>query len=143
MKRASRKGSPFSFGSAVNFPPACRDPGRQDAASQGLAGTAGPVWDGRFEVSRPAELLPLRGQGSRLSPDEARRLRRLPAMVRPTLPALRDAHGVVTCPLLAERTAFDVRCLVGRRLAAAAGLIASEAQVARGPDGEEEAGALS
>jgi tRNA(Ile)-lysidine synthase len=121
----------------------CRDPGRQETCPQGLAGASAQVWDGRFEVSRPAELRPLRGQGSRLSAAEAGRLRRLPAMVRPTLPAVRGAHGSVTCPLLAERSAFDVHCLVGRRLAAAAGLVGSEAQAARGPDGEEEAGALS
>lgn len=117
----------------------CRDPGRLGAGR----GDASGVWDGRFEAPRAAELRPLRGLGSRLAAQEAARLNRLPAMVRPTLPVLAEAHGPVSCPLLAERPAADARCLVGRRLAAAVGLFGTEAQAARAPDGGVEVGALS
>jgi len=121
----------------------CRDPGRLGEPFDALRGGDPDVWDGRFESAGSAELVPLRGLASRLAPEEAARLRRLPAMVRPTLPAAAGAHGPVTSPLLAERPAPDVRCLIGRRLAAAVGLVGSEAQAALTHDGEEEAGALS
>jgi tRNA(Ile)-lysidine synthase len=86
------------------------------------------VWDGRFEVAAAApglELRPLAGLARRLPADQQRALARLPAAARPALPAILDASGAVTSPLLGTSPA-TVRSVIGDRLRAAAGLVARE-----------------
>jgi tRNA(Ile)-lysidine synthase len=96
---------------------------------QPLALSAGErmVWDGRFEVTaaEPVEVRLLRGLARRLPADQQRALAGLPAAARPALPAVIDASGAVSCPLLGASPA-TATCLVGERLRAAAGLVERE-----------------
>jgi tRNA(Ile)-lysidine synthase len=108
-----------------------RDAG--EAARGGLAPLAltpgAPVvWDGRFEVAAQSgglEVRRLAGLAARLPADQQRALAGLPAAVRPALPAVLDASGAVTSPLLGASPAA-VASLTEARLSAAARLVARE-----------------
>jgi len=87
------------------------------------------VWDGRFELvaSRPGlKVRMLAGEASRLPRSQQTRLKTLPAAARPTLPLIFDADGVVSCPILAERSSTRVRSLALPRFEAATGRVESE-----------------
>lgn len=88
------------------------------------------VWDGRFEVTATSagEVRALRGLARRLSPEQQRALAATPASARPALPVFVDEGGAVSCPLLGS-SPLQASSLVEPRLRAAAGLIASEAEV--------------
>jgi tRNA(Ile)-lysidine synthase len=104
-----------------------------EARRGGLAPLALPagqpvVWDGRFELTSEAaqlEAWPLTGRARRLPPDQQRALAALPAAARPSLPAIVDADGGVSSPLLGA-SPVRVVSLVGARLQAAAGLVERE-----------------
>jgi tRNA(Ile)-lysidine synthase len=86
------------------------------------------VWDGRFEVraARPGlTMQPLAGLARRLPADQQRALTRFPAAARRALPAVVDAAGGVSCPLLGA-SEVSATSLVGERLRAAAGLVERE-----------------
>ena len=86
------------------------------------------VWDGRFELVAARGGLtvqPLAGLAARLPAAERSALRALPAAARPGLPALVDANGAVTCPVLAGGAA-TARALVQARFRAASGAISKE-----------------
>jgi len=108
-----------------------RDAGQ--AARGGLAPAALPcgeprVWDGRFELrgDRPGlTVRALAGLAARLEPAQRRLLREVPAPARPALPALVQADGRVTCPILAGNSGL-ARDLVHDRMRAACGAIMKE-----------------
>jgi tRNA(Ile)-lysidine synthase len=92
------------------------------------------VWDGRYEAlaSRPdLELRALAGRASRLPPQQRAALALLPAPCRPSLPVTVDRDGAVSCPLLQPGPA-TLASLPAARLAAAAGLIETEAAIGKG-----------
>ena len=123
-----------------------RDLGRSGGASEPLPRGRAVVWDGRFEIlaHRPGLVVrPLGGVMSRLEKASRLRLRAFPSLVRPTLPAITDADGNVTCPILAQGAWSSARTLVGDRLEAACGRIAREPALAPGSHGEWGEGALS
>jgi len=87
------------------------------------------VWDGRFEITAEQPGLTvtaLKGHAARLPAAERETLKAVPAAARPALPAILDAAGAATCPLLAERPTAQVRSLVLERFDAAMGLITRE-----------------
>jgi len=87
------------------------------------------VWDGRFELvaSRPGlKVRMLAGEASRLPRSQQSRLKTLPPAARPTMPLIFDADGVVSCPILAERSSTRVRALALPRFEAATGRVESE-----------------
>jgi tRNA(Ile)-lysidine synthase len=88
------------------------------------------VWDGRFELraDRPGlGVVALKGLQARLSPEIRRRLKTMPATVRPALPLVVDANGGLACPILAgEGGGIEVRSLVAARYSAACGAIVRE-----------------
>jgi hypothetical protein len=86
------------------------------------------VWDGRFEAVAARSGLTLRalaGMGSRLPPDERRRVRTLEARVRGALPVA-EIDGVLRSPLAPPLPELRIAALAGDRLAAACGLIRRE-----------------
>ncbi len=91
-----------------------REPG--EAGRGGLAPGRG-IWDGRFEIAEAAEVRRLAGLGSRLGPEDRRRVNALPPAARGALPVVVEPQGV----RLAQ-----ARSLVGERLRAAAGLVERE-----------------
>ncbi len=110
----------------------CREPGefrRSGIIPQPLLPGAEQVWDGRFAM-RAAQpglwVRPLAGMASRLPSEQRQALSALPARVRPTLPAVVDENGAVTCPILAEGASVLVRSLVRARFLAAVGSIWDE-----------------
>ena len=108
-----------------------RDAG--EAARGGLAPLDPPagqpcVWDGRFELTAAEPGLtvrPLAGLAARLDQAERAVLFALPRQARPGLPAVVDAEGRVTCPILAGG-AVVARDLVQARMRAACGVISKE-----------------
>jgi tRNA(Ile)-lysidine synthase len=87
------------------------------------------VWDGRFELAAEVAGLavrPLQGLAARLPLVQRQALKALPPVARPALPAVVDAAGAVTCPILAEASPARARCLVGDRFDAAIGLVDQE-----------------
>lgn len=109
-----------------------RDFGRQGSASLNLQGGEGAVWDGRFLVRvepSAAIVRSLQGLSRRLTPAARSALARLPAAVRPTLPALVAEDGRVSCPVL-EPSRHVACSLVAERFAAAVGAIPDEAALA-------------
>ena len=116
-----------------------------EAARGGLAPVAleagiPAVWDGRFEITadRPGLVVEaLRGQAARLDPSDRAALAGMPAAARPALPLWRMLDDPAAPPRLALGRAHahigcnGVRCraLCEERLAAAAGLVASEAEI--------------
>ena len=90
------------------------------------------VWDGRFEALTDAAdvtILALRGRLAGLSAAGRAALKEVPAAARPALPgaATRGDGESLTCPIPFQGGKVHVRCLVGRRLTAACGMIAHEA----------------
>lgn len=84
----------------------CRDAG--ETARGGLAaltlslGETG-VWDGRYEITAgasPITVRPLKGLAAGLPRDQREALKAVPSAARPALPALVDATGAATCPVL-------------------------------------------
>lgn len=92
-----------------------------------LAPGSAAVWDGRYEIAseREAEIGPLVGLSRQLSAADRAALRRLPAAARGSLPALREASGVV-CPVLSPCAGLTVRPLARERLLAACGAVRRE-----------------
>ncbi|MGR4865758.1 tRNA lysidine(34) synthetase TilS [Caulobacter sp. LARHSG274] len=87
------------------------------------------VWDGRYELVAEDPGLtvrPLQGLAARLPPAQRQALKALPPAARAPLPAVVDAAGTVTCPILAGAFPARARCLVGDRFDAAIGLVDQE-----------------
>jgi tRNA(Ile)-lysidine synthase len=87
------------------------------------------VWDGRYEITAAAPGLtvrPLQGLAARLPSAQRHALKALPPAARPALPAIIDADGTVSCPILAEPKAVRARCLVMDRFGAALGHVDQE-----------------
>jgi tRNA(Ile)-lysidine synthase len=87
------------------------------------------VWDGRFALTatRPGlTVQALAGHAARLPPAQRIALARLPAAVRPGLPAVLDQSGAVSCPILARDGAVGCEVLALARFDAATGLVQSE-----------------
>ena len=123
-----------------------RDPGRGSIAAAPLPEGAPMVWDGRFEITAwrsGLSVRPLGGVVSRLEKRSRSGLRAFPSKARSALPAVIDADGNVTCPILAQGSWSSARTLVGDRLAAACGQITREPARAPGPHGGRGPGALS
>ena len=123
-----------------------RDLGRSNPPPEPLPQGRAVVWDGRFEIiaHRPGlAVRPLGGLMSRLEKASRPGLRAFPSSARPTLPAITDADGNVTCPILAQGAWSSARTLVGDRLEAACGRITREPALAPGSHGEWGEGALS
>jgi tRNA(Ile)-lysidine synthase len=98
------------------------------------------VWDGRFEIAADRAGLiveALRGQGARLDRRDRSALAGVPAAARPGLPLWRNLDDDAARPRLALARADahiehnDVRCraLCEERLAAAAGVVTTEADI--------------
>lgn len=103
--------------------------GRGGLCAIDLAAEPTTVWDGRFDLTcdRPGQTVrTLSGVAARLPVDQRRRLAGLPAGARGGLPALVDADGRVTSPVLAEIPGVTATSLVGARLAAATGAVERE-----------------
>jgi tRNA(Ile)-lysidine synthase len=123
-----------------------RDGGRIRQGEMPLPAGQPMVWDGRFEIrsDRPGCVVrPLGGIISRLEQRSRSALNALAPQVRRTLPALVEADGTVTCPILARSAWSAARSLVSDRLEAACGRIARELAPASGSHGEQGSGALS
>lgn len=109
-----------------------REPG--EARRGGLAQVALPVgepvvWDGRYRLKASRAGLVVRrlaGCAARLPSDQRQALNAVPARARGALPAIIDAEGTVSCPVLAPMLGVKVKSLVARRLRAACGLVARE-----------------
>ncbi|MGZ3346422.1 MAG: tRNA lysidine(34) synthetase TilS [Caulobacteraceae bacterium] len=98
------------------------------------------VWDGRFEIAAEGPGLvveALRGQGARLDPRDRADLAAVPAAARPALPLWRRLDDPAAPPRLVLGSVHDhlgyngVRCraLCEERLAAASGVVSTEAQI--------------
>ena len=123
-----------------------REAGRTRIAPMALPAGRAIVWDGRFEITafRPGlSVRPLGGMMSRLEKGGRSALGVFPPLARAALPALVDADGEVTCPILAQGAWSSARTLVGDRLEAACGRIAREPALAPRSHGEQGVGALS
>ena len=87
------------------------------------------VWDGRYEITATEPGLsvrPLQGLAARLPPAQRQALKGFPAAARASLPAIVDATGRVTCPILADTDQARARCLVMDRFGAATGRVDQE-----------------
>ena len=87
------------------------------------------VFDNRFEIDPEAAVGFLAGQSARLSWEDRRRLKAIPALARPALPVL-DPDGatpMLPAPIGVAQPA--VRALAPGRFAAACGLVACEAEI--------------
>jgi len=115
----------------------CRDAG--ETARGGLVAlTLAPgetgVWDGRYEITAgaaPITVRPLKGLAAGLPRDQREALKAVPATARPALPAVVDAMGAATCPVLVgpSLAMTSVECvgpLFLDRFRAAIGLIDQE-----------------
>jgi tRNA(Ile)-lysidine synthase len=95
-----------------------------------LPGGEEVVWDGRYAATAGAPgftIRPVAGVAARLPRVERERLRAgLPAGLRRGLPALVDARGAVTSPVLTPNAGVSIASLVGDRFRAAAGLVDRE-----------------
>lgn len=94
-----------------------------------LAAGATGVWDGRYEITAgpmATTIRPLGGLASRLSADERQALKGFHAAVRPVLPAVLDAAGGVSSPILAGAEMIRARVLIRERFEAASGLVDQE-----------------
>ena len=111
-----------------------REAGRKGLARLDLTPTVSSpqVWDGRFQMEGGAEggqVIALRGHAKSLGPLDRTRLARLPAPLRPTLPLVAQADGLVYLPtfngepLVLNRVAVS---LILQRLEAACGRIITE-----------------
>jgi tRNA(Ile)-lysidine synthase len=123
-----------------------RETGRGRIAPLALPPGRAVVWDGRFEITafRPGlSVRPLGGMMSRLEKASRPALGAFSPQARAALPAVVDAGGNVTCPILAQGAWSSARTLVGDRLEAACGRIAREPALAPGSHGGQGAGALS
>ncbi|HEX4098794.1 MAG TPA: tRNA(Ile)-lysidine synthetase, partial [Caulobacteraceae bacterium] len=123
-----------------------RDGGRILSGEIPLPAGQPMVWDGRFEIlsDRPGCVVrPLGGIISRLDQRSRSALRALAPQARRALPALVEADGTVTCPVLAQSAWSAARSLVSDRLEAACGRIARELAPTSGSHGERGSGALS
>jgi tRNA(Ile)-lysidine synthase len=106
-----------------------REIGRGGLAVLALPPGAPTVWDGRYEITATAPGLTVRalaGLAARLPAAERASLRKIPPFERPTLPAIVDAQGAVSCPILAERDDMRFTPLILERLRAACGLVTRE-----------------
>jgi tRNA(Ile)-lysidine synthase len=106
---------------------------RRGLTPQGLEPGRAIVWDGRYEIAAHVPGLsvgPVAGLARRLPTAQQAALRALPAVVRPSLPAVSDGTSV-TCPILAADERMTVSGLVFERFCAAIGLFCSEAAIRR------------
>ena len=88
------------------------------------------IWDGRFEIEAKTDVIvaPLAGSAARLSKADRARLKAVPAMARPSLPALFH-DGSVSLPGPFGAGPAYATALAGDRLAAASGLITRERDI--------------
>ena len=86
------------------------------------------VWDGRFEihVARPVQIEALAGHIAHLPPSQRDALRGVPARARGALPAIIDADGGATSPVLGDTPGVSIRSLVQSRLLAACCVVTRE-----------------
>ena len=94
--------------------------------------TAPIVWDGRFEMTAKVEglaLRPLAGMAARLDRNQRAALACIDPCVRKSLPAILDAEGAVTSPILAADDRIRLRPLVESRFLAACGAVECEADI--------------
>jgi tRNA(Ile)-lysidine synthase len=87
------------------------------------------VWDGRYEITAAEPGLvvrPLQGLAARLPVAQRQALKGFPAAARPSLPVVLTQDGTLSCPILAEPNATQVRCLVMDRFEAATGRVDQE-----------------
>ena len=123
-----------------------RDLGRAGVGCTPLPEGQAIVWDGRFEITAlraGLSVRPLGGVMSRLERPSRSALGAFSPGARSALPAVIDADGRLTCPILAQGAWSFARSLVGDRLAAACGRIAREPALAPRSHGERDKGALS
>jgi tRNA(Ile)-lysidine synthase len=87
------------------------------------------IWDGRYELvaAEPGlAVRPLQGLVARLPAAQRQALKAVPPAARPSLPALLDLEGGVSCPILAGTETTRARCLVVDRFEAATGRVDQE-----------------
>jgi tRNA(Ile)-lysidine synthase len=87
------------------------------------------IWDGRYELvaAEPGlAVRPLQGLVARLPATQRQALKAFPPAARPSLPALLDLEGGVSCPILAGTETTRARCLVVDRFEAATGRVDQE-----------------
>lgn len=92
------------------------------------------VWDGRYEIRARVPNLVVRSmQGSvgKLPRADRAALRNIAPAARPTLFAIDDLAGQITCPILAWDDRVEARPLIMERFAGAAGAVANEAAIWR------------
>jgi tRNA(Ile)-lysidine synthase len=92
------------------------------------------IYDGRFEVSARAGdlvLRPLSGLANHLESTIRRRVALVAPTARPSLPALVDGAGRVTCPTLTPDPRVQLRCLASARLAGACGAVSREREIGK------------
>ena len=126
---ATLAGARMSAGAEVLIARNAGEMARGGLAPVALQPGCATVWDGRFELraDRPGlGVVALKGLQARLSPEVRGRLRAAPAVARPALPMVVDAHGGLACPILAGEGGIAVRSLVGTRYSAACGDILKE-----------------
>lgn len=113
-----------------------REAGRASISPLSLAAGEGGVFDGRYFVEAEAAvtMVALAGRMAGLSRSDRARTLSAPAYARGVLPALLDLNGDVRLPRPFGDGPARVQPLVGRRFAAALGLIATEAQLEQGLD---------
>ncbi len=123
-----------------------RDPGRLETLATTLSPSGPTVFDGRFELIVHREglkLQPLGGLLSRMEKQSRLQLGAFSPSARRTLPALVEADGTVTCPILAQSAWASARSLVRGRLEAACGRIARESPLTARSHGGQGPGVLS
>ncbi len=92
------------------------------------AGVAG-IFDNRFESVPDAVFGCLAGRAARLSREDRRRLRAIPALARPGLPVLDPDGPTPVLPAPIGTASPAARALAPERFAAACGLVACEAEI--------------
>jgi tRNA(Ile)-lysidine synthase len=126
----------------VRFTREVGDMRRDGVAAQSLPVGGEVIWDGRFALRAGVSgmiVRPLDGIAARLCPGERRALRRASVAARRALFAIVDAREKVSCPILAEDRRVGARSLVMPRLAAALGVVQTEAAIWRVAEGRSGA----
>jgi len=129
-------------GGVVRFTREAGDMRRDGVAAQSTPVGGEIVWDGRFALQARAPGMIVRtlgGIATRLSRNERSALRRVSPAARGALIAVVDARGRVTCPILAADRRVEARSLVMPRMAAALGVVQTEAAIWRVAEGRCDA----
>jgi len=118
----------------VRFAREAGDMKREGVAAQSAPVGGERVWDGRFALQARVSgmsVRPLDGVALRLCPGERSALSKASPAARRALPAVVDAGGRVTCPILAVDRRVQARSLIVPRMAAALGVVQTEAAIGR------------